>query len=83
MKYMVSDLMFVVKKAWYENGMICLTMSDKKEIRFPVELNIKLMNATDQQRSNIKIICAGTGLNWPDLDEDLSVTGIIEGRFGY
>jgi hypothetical protein len=22
------------------------------------------------------------GLHWPDLDEDLSVTGIIEGRFG-
>jgi hypothetical protein len=80
---MVSDLMFVVKKVWYEKGMICLIMSDKKEIRFPVELNKKLMSATDQQRSNIEIICAGTGLNWPDLDEDLSVTGIIEGRFGY
>jgi len=52
---MVSDLMFVVIKVWYENGMICLIMSDKKEIRFPVELNKKLMNATDQQRSNIEI----------------------------
>jgi hypothetical protein len=83
MKYIVSDLMFVVKKAWYEDSMICLSMSDRKEIRFPVELNKKLMNATDQQRSNIEIICAGTGLHWPDLDEDLSVTGIIEGRFGY
>ena len=75
--------MFVVKKAWHENGMICLIMSDRKEIRFPVELNKKLLNATDQQRSNIEIICVGTGLHWPDLDEDLSVIGIIEGRFGY
>ena len=82
MKYMVSDLMFEVKRAWHENGMICLFMSDKKEIRFPVELNKKLMNASDEQRNNIEIICAGTGLNWPDLDEDLSVTGIIEGRDG-
>jgi hypothetical protein len=80
---MVSDLMFVVKKAWYESGMICLIMSDRKEIRFPIELNKKLMNATDQQRNIIEIICVGTGLHWPDLDEDLSVTGIIEGRFGY
>lgn len=83
MKYMVAELMFVVTKAWYENSMICLIMSDKKEIRFPVELNKKLFNATDKQRSNIKIICAGTGLHWPDLDEDLSITGIIEGRYGY
>ena len=68
---MVADLMFVVKKAWHENGMICLIMSDRKEISFPVELNNKLVNATDQQRSNIEIICAGTGLHWPDPDEDL------------
>ena len=48
-----------------------------------MKLNKKLMIANDQQRSNIEIICAGTGLHWSDLDEDLSVTGIIEGRFGY
>jgi hypothetical protein len=83
MKYMVAELMFIVTKAWYEKTMICLTMSDKKEIRFPVELNKKLLNATEKQRSNIEIICGGTGLHWPDLDEDLSVTGIIEGRVGY
>lgn len=53
MKYMVSDLMFEVKRAWYENGKICLSMSDKKEIRFPVELNKKLLAATDMQRGNI------------------------------
>jgi hypothetical protein len=83
MKYMIAELMFTVTFAWYENGMICLLMSDKKEIRFPVEANTKLKNATDQQRKNIEIICGGTGLHWPDLDEDLSVTGIIEGRYGY
>jgi hypothetical protein len=80
---MVAELMFTVTKAIYQNGMICLYMSDKKEIRFPVEANTKLKNATDAQRKNIQIICGGTGLHWPDLDEDLSVTGIIEGKFGY
>lgn len=83
MKYMIAELLFTVKSAWYENGMICLLMTDKKEIRFPVEVNSKLREATDKQRNNIEIICGGTGLHWPDLDEDLSVTGIIEGRYGY
>ncbi|MDO9254376.1 MAG: DUF2442 domain-containing protein [Bacteroidales bacterium] len=82
MKYMVADLMFKATKAWYENGMICMLLSDKKEIRFPVELNQKLNAATPAQLMNIEIICEGTGLHWPELDEDLSVTGIIEGRFG-
>jgi len=83
MKYMVAELFFTIKKVWVENYMICLLMSDNKEIRFPVEANKKLKNATEKQRNNIEIICGGTGLHWPDLDEDLSVTGIIEGRFGY
>jgi len=38
--------------------------------------------ATPAQLNNIEIICGGTGLHWPDLDEDLSVVGILEGRFG-
>lgn len=80
---MVAELMFTVKKVSYENGMICLIMSDQKEIRFPVSVNTKLNNADEQQRKNIEIICSGTGLHWPDLDEDLSVIGIMEGRFGY
>jgi len=80
---MVTDLMFVAVKAWYENEMICILMSDKKEIRFPVDLNSKLKNADIKQRSNIELICGGTGLHWPDLDEDLSITGIVEGRYGY
>lgn len=83
MKYMVAELMFIAEKAWCENEMICILLSDKKEIRFPVALNSKLKLATQEQRNNIEIICNGTGLHWPDLDEDLSITGIIEGRFGY
>jgi len=82
MKYIVAELMFKATKAWYENGRICLLLSDKKEIRFPVELNNKLKEATPDQLNNIEIICNGTGLHWPELDEDLSLAGIIEGRFG-
>lgn len=82
MKYMVAELMFTAKKAWHENGMICILLSDNREVRFPAYLNEKLRNALLEHVSNIEIICGGTGINWPDLDEDLSVVGILEGRFG-
>ena len=83
MKYMVAELLFKVKRAWIENGMVCMLLTDNKEIRFPIDANKKLRNANDKQRNNIEIICGGTGLHWPDIDEDLSVTGIMEGRYGY
>jgi hypothetical protein len=82
MKYSVAELMFVAKEAWYENKMICMLMSDRKEVRFPVDYNSKLRNANEKQLNIIEIICNGTGLHWPDLGEDLSVIGIIEGRYG-
>jgi hypothetical protein len=69
-------------RAFYENGCICIRLGDEREIRFPVAKNRRLRNAAPEQLGNIELICDGTGLHWPDLDEDLSVLGIIEGRFG-
>ncbi len=80
---MKPDYSCTSKKTWFERGMICLSLNDAEEVRFPVELNRKLANATDKQRNNIEIICGGTGLHWPELDEDLSVTRIMERRYGY
>jgi len=78
---MVAELMFTARKAWFENGMVCVLLNDNREIRFPVYLNNKLRNASVEAVSDIEIICQGSGLHWPQLDEDLSVTGILEGRF--
>jgi hypothetical protein len=82
MKYLVAELTVKAVKAWYENQQICIRLADDREIRFPVNKNSLLKNATVDQVSNIEIICNGTGLHWPDLDEDLTVSGILEGRFG-
>jgi len=82
MKYMVAELLFEATRAWFEEGKICVLLSDNREIRFPIEMNKKLREANSDQIKNIEIICNGTGLHWPDLDEDLSITGIIEGRLG-
>jgi hypothetical protein len=59
-----------------------MILSDRKQVSFPADLNSKLKSANPLQLGNIEIICNETGLHWPDLDEDLSLTGIMEGRFG-
>lgn len=82
MKYLVAELTAKAEKAWYENRQVCIRLTDGREIRFPVEKNCILSSASADKISNIEIICNGTGLHWPDLDEDLTVTGILEGRFG-
>lgn len=81
-KYMVAELQYKAVKVWYEKGKICVMLSDGREVRFPEALNKKLCNASVDKIKNVELICDGTGLHWPDIDEDLSVIGLMEGRFG-
>ncbi|MBM2815633.1 MAG: hypothetical protein HW421_2395 [Ignavibacteria bacterium] len=71
-----------VRNVWVENRIICLKFTNDAELRFPASKNKKLAKATDIQLNNIELICDGTGLHWNELDEDLSVSGILDGRFG-
>ena len=63
----------------FTDEFICLRLSDGREVKTPLEFYPRLKNATKEQRENYKIIGLGTGINWPDLDEDLSVKGITFG----
>jgi hypothetical protein len=81
-KYTVFELRTTAKSARVDGGQVIILLADGRELRFPVDANAKLSEATPQQQSNVEIICNGTGLHWPDLDEDLSLIGILEGRLG-
>ncbi len=65
-----------------EDGRVCIRLADEREIIFPAAKNRRLCKGTPEQVAHVEVICDGTGLHWPDLDEDLSVVGILEGRFG-
>lgn len=78
---MVTELIYKAEKAWYDDGHIFILLIDKKCVSFPISLNKKLSNASIEQLKNLELICDGTGLHWPELDEDLSILGIMEGRF--
>ena len=81
MKSLIEQIT-VAKKVWVENGWVCIRLEDDREIRFPTEKSCRLRSAPIKALQNVELICGGTGLHWPDLDEDLSVQGILEGRFG-
>jgi hypothetical protein len=69
-----------VKKVYFIRNMLCVLLEDGREIIVPLEYYPRLKNATAKQRKNYQIIGNGTGIYWPDIDEDLSVEAIIEGQ---
>jgi len=81
MRYSVLELQVKAVKAWTEGRWICIRLADERGIRFPATKNRRLEAATPEQLGDMELICGGTGLHWPELDEDLSIIGILEGRF--
>jgi hypothetical protein len=52
-------------------------LADGREIAVPLEWFPALRNATNEQRNNWRLIGKGVGIHWEELDEDLSVKGLL------
>ena len=61
------------------DDLICVQLEDGREVRTPLAFYQKVLFAKKHERENFKLIGMGTGVHWPDLDEDLSIRGIVLG----
>ncbi len=68
-------------KVWVENRMIYLELNDGRILGFPADRFKLLKAASDSQLQEVKLELKGRALRWESLDEDLTVQGILEGRF--
>lgn len=59
---------------------LSIELSDGRRISAPLAWYPRLMHATGAERQNCRIIGQGSGLHWPDVEEDISVESIIKGR---
>ena len=68
-------------RAWAEERMIYLELSDGRIIGFPGDRFRILKQATNEQLAAVKVEVNGYALRWEELDEDITVRGIIAGHF--
>ena len=54
-------------------------LADGRVISVPLAWSWRLSEATLAQRANWRLIGSGQGVHWPDVDEDLSVEGLLQG----
>ncbi len=52
---------------------------DGRRIAAPLVWYPRLLHATAAQRGNWELLGDGLGIHWPDVDEDLSVEGLLRG----
>jgi len=58
---------------------LIVDLADGRTISVPLAWYPRLLRASPAQRSNWHISSGGFGIHWPDLDEDLSSSGLLRG----
>jgi Protein of unknown function (DUF2442) len=51
-----------------------------RTIAVPLAWFPRLLHGTTHERSNFRLIGGGSGIHWPDLDEDISIASLLAGR---
>lgn len=69
---LATRLRFDADSLWVE-------LSDGRQLGVPLAYFPRLLSATPAQRECYVISGGGTGLHWDDLDEDISVEGLLQG----
>ncbi|MBS3916529.1 MAG: DUF2442 domain-containing protein [Sulfuritalea sp.] len=59
---------------------LCVDLSDGRSILAPLAWYPRLMHASAAERDNWRLIGRGEGIHWRDIDEDISVEGLLAGR---
>jgi hypothetical protein len=60
--------------------MFSVTLDDGRELSVPLAWFPRLLHGAPEQRLHWELIGLGQGIHWPELDEDISVAGILAGR---
>ena len=59
---------------------LTVDLDDGRIISVPLSWFPRLLNGSQKERQNWRLIGHGEGIHWPDLDEDISAIGLLEGR---
>ncbi len=68
-------------KVWAAGRMIYVELTDGRIVGFPADRFKILSRATDDQLKEVTLRLNGFALRWGNLDEDITVPGIIAGNF--
>jgi len=61
-------------------GTLTVDLSDGRTNSVPLAWFPRLLHATNQERKQWRHIGKGQGIHWEDIDEDISVEGLLVGR---
>ncbi len=59
---------------------LTVDLLDGRTISVPLGWYPRLLHGSPTERAHWRLIQGGAGIHWPDLDEDISIEGLVLGR---
>jgi len=67
-------------RIWFDSENMWVSLTDGRQLSIPLAYFPRLLNATSEQREHYEISGGGIGLHWEEIDEDISVPGLLLGN---
>lgn len=80
MSTLVTERDIFAESVHFSEDSITVRLDDGRTLSVPLTWYPRLLNGTNEERGNYELIGDGEGIHWPDLDEDISVEGLVAGR---
>ena len=74
----VKPVSALARELRFDEHRMHVLLVDGREVSVPLEWFPRLRNASEKQRRHWRLIGKGVGIHWPELDEDLSVSALLE-----
>jgi hypothetical protein len=72
-----NSLTLRIRRVTFQADLMRVHLEDGQVLVVPVRLYPRLQFATMPERRNHRLIAGGKGINWPELDEDISLQGLL------
>jgi Protein of unknown function (DUF2442) len=71
----------LASRTWVDRRTVFVELTDGRQVGFPADRFERLANATNEQLQQVTLRLNGAALRWEALDEDVTVKGVVAGRF--
>ena len=76
-----AEFEVLASRVWVDRRTVFVELTDGRQLGFPADRFGRLSQASNEQLQNVSLRLNGYALRWEELDEDITVRGIFEGRF--
>jgi hypothetical protein len=80
MSSLVTEHDVFAQSVQFSEDAMTVFLDDGRALSVPLAWHPRLLDGSAEERRHCELIGPGEGIHWPDLDEDISIEGLLAGR---